>query len=804
MTTGIAASSLPAPFRHTVLFACLGVFALAQSTNPPPVYRWTTLAGRASIGLEDGPVADARFNHPHGLATDSAGNLYVADTGNHTVRKISTDGIVSTLAGAPGQPGSTDGPGPNARFNGPQGVAVDTSGNVYVADTGNYTIRRITPAGVVTTLAGQSGIKGTADGPAASALFEVVSQLAVDATGNVYLADHGIRKISGGSVTTLFTQGQVTDRDGQVYTVGAGSSVTVDPLGQLYFSGIASPSPIPWWSPYVLCLVKMDAAGVLSFAVDPLQWADAGYYERSIGPMAADGVGGVYFFGTVEVYYGTLYPSYYVGPAGISGGSGSITSSAGWPDQPLGLARDSSGNAYYTRTSDSVIIKNGSLYAGTAWLNGGLDGLGSAARLGDVGALALDPAGNVWVADQLQQHFYDNHGGDGAALRKITPAGEVSTSIYQSPNLVYSMSPRGVATDGTGNVFFAFYSPTYPMNIFQVSPDGSKTVFPTYLQWVYGTDLVANPAGTLLLLDYNVVRKWTPGSGWVVLAGNNSPAQILDGTGDAAQFSNLVAATADRSGDFFVLDYQAGTNGTGAVCYIRKLTAAGTVTTISRNLVMQTGPTGTTTELAPHALAVDSHGTFFLLYPDYTVRQLTATGDPVVIGGTAWIAGSLDSNSNRALFYQASSLAVDAQDNLYVADATGTTIRQGRYLGVVPTITTQPHGLSIASGGSAQFSVVATGIPAPTCQWYFNGSLINGATASTFSFSNARAADAGDYTVVVTNSLGSVTSDKAALTVMASPIATPAAESGGGGGGSIEGWFVLALFALGLTRRWRT
>ena len=151
------------------------VSAMAQPTAPAPVYRWTTLAGRASIGLEDGTAADARFQNPHGLALDLYGNLYIADTGNHTIRKITPAGSVTTLAGTAEQPGSTDGTGAAARFNAPQGVAVDPAGNVYVADTGNHTIRKITPAGSVTTLAGQAGIKGAADGAAANALFDPVS-----------------------------------------------------------------------------------------------------------------------------------------------------------------------------------------------------------------------------------------------------------------------------------------------------------------------------------------------------------------------------------------------------------------------------------------------------------------------------------------------------------------------------------------------------------------------------------------------------------------------------------------------------
>jgi sugar lactone lactonase YvrE len=119
----------------------------------------TTVAGiPGSRGSDDGPRATARFNFPQGLAIDTAGNLYVADGANYTIRKISASGSVTTLAGLPGVTGSQDGVGPDARFKSPLGIAVDEGGNVYVTELGNCTVRKVTPAGVVTTIAGTAGI----------------------------------------------------------------------------------------------------------------------------------------------------------------------------------------------------------------------------------------------------------------------------------------------------------------------------------------------------------------------------------------------------------------------------------------------------------------------------------------------------------------------------------------------------------------------------------------------------------------------------------------------------------------------
>jgi sugar lactone lactonase YvrE len=161
----------------------------------------TTLAGPLeagyAAGYADGPAAEARFQGPRSVAVDGAGNLYVADTGNHCIRVISPAGQVTTLAGAP-EPGYVDGQGAQARFSFPAGVAVDAEGNLYVADTANHRIRMITPDGAVTTLAG-SGEPGYADGPAGEAQFRAPEGVAVDADGNLIVADtgnHRIRKIT--------------------------------------------------------------------------------------------------------------------------------------------------------------------------------------------------------------------------------------------------------------------------------------------------------------------------------------------------------------------------------------------------------------------------------------------------------------------------------------------------------------------------------------------------------------------------------------------------------------------------------
>ncbi len=160
----------------------------------------STLAGFArQFGSADGIADAARFSSPAGVATDSAGNIYVADTDNDTIRKITPTAVVTTLAGSAGQSGNQDGTGSTARFNLTRGLATDGSGNVYVTDSGN-TIRKITPDGIVTTLAGSAGLSGSSDGTGAAARFSFPVGVAIDRrSGNVYVVDTDNNKIRVGS-----------------------------------------------------------------------------------------------------------------------------------------------------------------------------------------------------------------------------------------------------------------------------------------------------------------------------------------------------------------------------------------------------------------------------------------------------------------------------------------------------------------------------------------------------------------------------------------------------------------------------
>jgi len=227
--------------RAVWVFILLVVGVLLSCSNPAssPAKSWvvSTLAGSGTAGNANGQGTSAQFNGPHGVAVDSSGNVYVADTFNNRIRKITPGGAVSTLAGSTA--GSANGQGTSAQFNGPRGVAVDSSGNVYVTDANNNRIRKITPGGAVSTLAGSTaGHRESADG---APLFNAPHGVAVDSSDNLYVADfrnHRIRKITPeGVVSTLAgsTQGHRDSKDGTPQFDGP-MAVAVDSSGNVYIA----------------------------------------------------------------------------------------------------------------------------------------------------------------------------------------------------------------------------------------------------------------------------------------------------------------------------------------------------------------------------------------------------------------------------------------------------------------------------------------------------------------------------------------------------------------------------------------
>lgn len=205
-------------FWVACLLLLISVACQKDPTEPysEPDYSVTTYAGGKTSGPLEGHKDSVYLDGPNNLAVDREGNLFVSDRNTHQVRMIRPDGMVVSVAGS--TEGFADGQGSAARFNTTRGLAVDAGGNIYVADRNNHSIRRITPAGTVTTLAG-NGTAGYADGTGAAAQFNNPLSVALDPSGNLYVTDsdnHRIRKISPmGAVSTIAGNGTAGYADGR-------------------------------------------------------------------------------------------------------------------------------------------------------------------------------------------------------------------------------------------------------------------------------------------------------------------------------------------------------------------------------------------------------------------------------------------------------------------------------------------------------------------------------------------------------------------------------------------------------------
>eukprot|EP01106_Pelomyxa_sp_JSP_P000343 TRINITY_DN1051_c0_g1_i6.p1 TRINITY_DN1051_c0_g1~~TRINITY_DN1051_c0_g1_i6.p1 ORF type:complete len:307 (+),score=55.16 TRINITY_DN1051_c0_g1_i6:83-1003(+) len=206
-----------------------------------PQGKVSTVAGTGVRGFADGGASSAQFCCPTGVALDNTGNIFVADSGNHRIRRVSSQGVVTTLAGS-GINGYSDGGASSAKFSWPSCVAVASTGIVFVGDNTNNCVRRITPQGDVGTLAGCGGRSGFADGDATQSRFNCIYAITIDADDTLFVADHfncRIRKVSpNGVVTTVAGSGARGDMDGQCSNceMGCPAGVAVDRVGNIFFS----------------------------------------------------------------------------------------------------------------------------------------------------------------------------------------------------------------------------------------------------------------------------------------------------------------------------------------------------------------------------------------------------------------------------------------------------------------------------------------------------------------------------------------------------------------------------------------
>ena len=772
----------------------------AQSNYPTP-YTFTTLAGQSLFGSADGTGSAARFFHPQGVAVDATGNLYVADTNNHTIRKITAGGVVTTLVGSPGNSGSTDGLGGAARFFGPSGVAVDATGNLYVADTANHTIRKITAAGVVTTLAGSPGVCGSTDGTGGAARFNSPVGLAVDGAGNLYVADtanNTIRKITAaGVVTTLAGSPGASgsaDGTGSAARFWNPQGVTVDGTGNVYVADTSNNM-----------IRKVTAGGVTTmlagstgFSSNPdrppvVGSADgtgsAAQFYHPAG-VAVDGVGNLYVADTYndtirQVTAGGVVTTL-AGSAGVTG-SADGTGSAARFNIPSGVAVDGAGNLYVADYSNTIrritAIGVVTTLAGSVGGSGSSDGTGSAARFYSPSGVAVDGSGNAYVADTFNN-----------TIRKITVAGVVTT-LAGSPGASGSANgtgsaarfnnPSGVAVDGAGNLYVC---ELFNHTIRKITAIGVVTTLAgiagaagsvdgtgSNALFNYPTGVSVDRSGNIYVADSNnhTIRKVTAGGVVSTLAGSPGQWGSADGTGSAARFHGPGGVAVDGSGNVYVSDYSNHT--------IRKITAAGAVTTLAGSPGNSGSADGTGSAARfyyPADVAVDGTGNVYVADSNnHTIRKITAAGVVTTLAGSPGVFGSADGTGSAARFYSPNGVAVDGAGNVYVGEGSNNTIRKG-FLMIAPALITHPQSQGLPAGQNARFIVTASGNPMPTFLWQISAdsgttwtslsdsSIYSGSATANLTVTNATVSLNGDqFQCVATNAAGSATSNPATLSV---------------------------------------
>lgn len=593
------------------------------------------------VGYFDAIGPSAKFFNPYGIAVDSSGTIYVADSGNLVVRKITAQGDVTTFAGSAGQDGFVDGTGSAARFGrqtslpGPLALATDASGNVYVSDTYNFSIRKISPAGAVTTYAG-TGQMGTQDGPASSATFHDPWGIAVDAAGNVYVGDRGaVRRISPDRMVTTIA-GRVIETGYQDGTAGEArfngiAGLALDNAGNLYISDSGNRVIRRLASNGVVTTI----AGSPGISGNADGVASAASFNAPFG-LTMDAAGNLYVADWGNRVIRKISPSgsvstIAVGSADCSGGLSSFPS-------VTAVAMSSSGVLYFTDDRNAVIgavspSQAVTIVAGRINCSAPADGAGAQARFGSLSDMAMNAAGNILAVDRTYR-----------TIRTITLQGQVTSFASQGLPLT------SIAIAPTGEVFVAQWEfpglcrlgpcPLAFGLIYRMAPSGELTaVTPaccgnaTQVNSVAG--LAVGPGGDLFWtdLELNVVRKMSVAGEMTTIAGGGARGVggSADGPGTTARFSVPTDIVSDPAGNLYVADSGNHT--------IRKISPTGVVSTFAGAAGMAgtiDGVGATARFNAPGALALDDAGNLYVSEPfTCLVRKVSPQAVVTTIAGTA-------------------------------------------------------------------------------------------------------------------------------------------------------------------------
>ena len=656
----------------------------------------TVLAGNGFLGFsgESGLATNAAMGGPAGITFDGAGNLYITDVTNSRVRRVTPGGIISTYAGNGTRGYSGDGgPATSASLNQPYGVAVDTSGNLYIADRNNNRIRQVSPNGIITTVAGNGTAGFSGDGgAAATAMLNGPLAVTVDSAGNFYISDtlnNRIRKVSSGNITTV---------------AGSGVSNYAGDGGSALSAAVYQPGGI-----------NVDSSGNLYIAT--------GGGIRKVTPA-----------GSINTIAGGNF-------SGFTGDGGQAVN--GSLNLPSGSVVDSSGNLYIADSNNCRVRKVSpsgmlSTVAGNCQFKyGGDGGPATSAYMDEPQGVSVDPSGNLYISDS---------GGFFHRIRKVTPAGTIST-FAGSGGLGDFCSADGVAAasadfgsvsqlafDAAGSAYFGMQCSSRVVKIGSngliVTVAGSATNYGFSGDGGPATSALLNSAtgvafdgsGNLYIADTGNERIRKVSGGIITtIAGNGASGFSGDGgAATAAAFNMGLGGRAnlavDASGNLYVADTLNHR--------VRKI-SGGIVTTVAGNGtpgfspgVGDGGPATSASVTNPLGVALDTAGNLYVTDQGGGIGRIRKVSPGGMI---STYAGSNQGQSlgdggpaTSAVLKNPASVAVDAAGNLYIADPMTDRVRE--VLAAAPTFSVTPASLGFTapcdpSATATQQLVVSSSVP---------------------------------------------------------------------------------------------
>ena len=630
-----------APRRRSCSALVLAALSVAVA-GAQPADNWVieTVAGGGPVG-DGGPATAAQLNRPRGVALDGAGNLYIADVDNHRIRKVDAAGVISTVAGDGTEGyGGDGGPAVAAQLSSPWGVALDGAGNLYIADSNNRRIRKVDAAGMISTVAGD-GTRGYGGdgGPATAAQLGSPWGVATDGSGNLYIADIGnwrIRKVdAAGDISTVAGDGTLGFGGDGGPAVAAQLNyplgVAPDGAGNLYIADRGNNR-----------IRKVDSAGVITTVAGYGTWGHGGDGGAATAAqltsprgVAPDGAGNLYIAdggnhrirkvdaaGVITTVAGDrTYGGY--------GGDGGPAVAAQLAS-PRGVALDGAGNLYIADWGNNRIRKVDSAGVISTVAGGGPVGDGGAAvaaQLDSPRGVAVDGAGNLYIAD------FDNH-----RIRKVDAAGVISTVAGDGTRgfggdggpatAAQLWSPNSVAPDGAGNLYIAD-----GVNNRIRKVDAAGVISTVAAQLANPRGVALDGAGNLYIADFgnHRIRKVDAAGMITTVAGDGTEGSGGDGgPAVAAQLNRPAGVAADGAGNLYIADF--GNN------RIRKVDSAGVISTVAgdgRGGYSGDGGTATAARLSnPAGVAVDGSGNLYIADTgNHRIRRLTPAPAPSISAG---------------------------------------------------------------------------------------------------------------------------------------------------------------------------